>query len=147
MSSLNRREFVLSAGAVAACAVCPDLLEAAPPTNIDVGSVAEYPHNVVSDKFKKQQKLLVVRSGDRIYAMSAVCTHRGCVVNLKKREIKCPCHGSVYSDQGTVTDGPAKSSLVRYAISLNNAKRLVVDKSKQFSEPQWEDPASFVTVS
>ena len=154
MSSLNRREFVIAAGAAAcACAVCgggaEDLLAApGPGAKVDVGTPADYPADVVSDKFlKAPAKLLVVRAGERVYAMNATCTHKSCIVKLKGGAIKCPCHGSAFSNQGTVSAGPAKASLFRYKIEQNEKGRLIVDKSKQFGEKQWEDPASFVKVS
>jgi Rieske Fe-S protein len=153
MSSLNRREFVLAASAAAcACAICGNAEElfAAPPAGgkVDVGTLADYAADGVSDKFlKAPNKLLVVRSGDRIYAMNGICTHKACVVKVKDNAIKCPCHGSQFSPQGTVAAGPAKASLFRYKIEQNDKGRLVVDKSKQFGEKQWEDPASFVKVS
>lgn len=148
MPSLNRREFVVAATAACACAVCPQLVGADPPPGkIDVGALSDYPSNVISDKFKKQYKILVVRNGDRIYSFTATCTHKGGTVNLKNNQIKCPLHGSTYSERGTVTGGPATRSLVRYAISLDEKNRLIVDKSKQFAEKDWEDPASFVKVS
>ena len=154
MSSLNRREFVVLAASAAACAcaVCggADEVRAAPKAGakVDVGTLGDYPADVVSDKFlKAPSKLLVVRSGDRVYAMNGTCTHKACVVKLKDGVIKCPCHGSQFSAQGTATDGPAKASLFRYKIAQNEQGRLIVDKSKQFGERQWDDPASFVTVA
>jgi cytochrome b6-f complex iron-sulfur subunit len=144
--NVNRREFVVLATAACACTVCPDTADAAPAAKIDVGTPGDYPSNVVSDKFKKTGKILVVRSGDQLYAMSSVCTHKGCAVNVKDGQIKCPCHGTVFSDRGTVTDGPARISLVRYAIALNDKKRIIVDKGKQFSEKQWENAGSFLKL-
>lgn len=153
MSSLNRREFVRAASAAAcACAVCgtAEELSAAPPAGgrVDVGTLADYPADGVSDKFLKAPgKLLVIRSGERIYAMNGICTHKSCIVKVKDNAIKCPCHGSQFSTQGTVTAGPAKASLFRFKIEQNEKGRLIVDKTRQFGEKQWDDPASFVKVS
>jgi Rieske Fe-S protein len=149
MSEMNRREFVIAA-TVAACACTltdPAEVLAAPAKPIDVGTVGDYPADGVSDKFIKPHRILVVRADKRIHAMSAVCTHKACAVKLKDNQIKCPCHGSIFSNHGTVTDGPAKVSLVRYGIKQNDAGRIIVDKSKQFREPKWEDPGSFITVA
>jgi glycine/D-amino acid oxidase-like deaminating enzyme/nitrite reductase/ring-hydroxylating ferredoxin subunit len=45
----------------------------------------------------------------RLHAVSAVCTHMGCVVkfNEAERTWDCPCHGSRFSVEGEVLDGPA----------------------------------------
>jgi hypothetical protein len=47
---------------------------------------------------------------------------------------------------GTATKGPAKGSLSRYAISVNDAGKIMVDRSKSFAEKEWGDPGSFITV-
>ena len=48
-----------------------------------------------------------------LHAVSAVCTHMGCVVewNGSERTWDCPCHGSRYDFSGHVIHGPAKRDL------------------------------------
>lgn len=56
----------------------------------------------------------VVRTGQSSYlALSRVCTHQGCVINLAASGFACPCHGSRYDSQGNVTNGPASRALAR----------------------------------
>ncbi|MBC7879771.1 MAG: FAD-dependent oxidoreductase [Anaerolineae bacterium] len=48
-----------------------------------------------------------------IHAVSAVCTHLGCVVNWNNGEKSwdCPCHGARFSCEGKVLQGPAVKDL------------------------------------
>jgi glycine/D-amino acid oxidase-like deaminating enzyme/nitrite reductase/ring-hydroxylating ferredoxin subunit len=51
--------------------------------------------------------------GGRIHAVSAVCTHMGCIVgwNETDRTWDCPCHGSRFELSGDVIHGPATQPL------------------------------------
>jgi glycine/D-amino acid oxidase-like deaminating enzyme/nitrite reductase/ring-hydroxylating ferredoxin subunit len=48
-----------------------------------------------------------------LHAVSAVCRHMGCYVawNAAEETWDCPCHGSRYTADGTVVEGPANESL------------------------------------
>lgn len=48
-----------------------------------------------------------------LHAVSAVCTHLGCVVhwNAAERSWDCPCHGSRFDIDGDVLHGPAAAAL------------------------------------
>ena len=51
----------------------------------------------------------------RLHALSPVCTHMGCHVNWNpaERSWDCPCHGSRFSGDGVVIQGPATRDLAR----------------------------------
>ncbi|SDH15989.1 FAD-dependent oxidoreductase [Nonomuraea jiangxiensis] len=48
-----------------------------------------------------------------VHAVSAICTHLGCVVafNQAERTWECPCHGSRFGTDGAVLHGPATRPL------------------------------------
>jgi cytochrome b6-f complex iron-sulfur subunit len=51
----------------------------------------------------------IVHGPEGIYAMSAVCTHLGCLTAWKPELgiIACPCHGSKFTRDGVKIEGPA----------------------------------------
>jgi Rieske Fe-S protein len=80
---------------------------------IPVGKVSDY--TVGQAKLFKDDKLYVFRTQTGFSAMTAKCTHLGCVVDRETDgTYLCPCHGSAYDAKGLVTHGPARKPLVWY---------------------------------
>ena len=52
---------------------------------------------------------------NELHTFSAVCPHLGCIVkwNADEKSFDCPCHGSRFSCEGTVINGPSKTDLVK----------------------------------
>ena len=64
----------------------------------------------------------VHRDGDgRLHAVSARCTHLGCIVdwNGAERSWDCPCHGSRFDIDGSVLSGPAVHPLEPRSVEDN----------------------------
>jgi len=59
------------------------------------------------------ERLALLRDGSGLYALSLVCTHLGCTVRVSAGELVCPCHGSIFDQQGRVVKGPADRALAR----------------------------------
>jgi glycine/D-amino acid oxidase-like deaminating enzyme/nitrite reductase/ring-hydroxylating ferredoxin subunit len=67
-------------------------------------------------------KLAVCRDKQHaLHACSAVCTHLGCDVawNMAEQTWDCPCHGSRFSPDGSVINGPAVSDLRRVPVTAH----------------------------
>jgi Rieske Fe-S protein len=62
-----------------------------------------------------------------LYAISAVCTHLGCVVTHSDQGFECPCHGSRYNEGGYVLKGPAKLPLNYLELTLSPEGLVVLD--------------------
>jgi cytochrome b6-f complex iron-sulfur subunit len=88
------------------------------PDSIPAGTVLVLP----------EQKAYVVRSDEGIFALSATCTHLGCLTQYERdnNRIFCPCHGSRYDVTGKVTNGPAPKALARFALTIEDGN-LVMD--------------------
>jgi len=48
----------------------------------------------------------LIRQGDEVKGLSAVCTHMGCILNYSKfrKQFECPCHGATFETTGRPTD-------------------------------------------
>jgi Rieske Fe-S protein len=60
------------------------------------------------------ENFAVARDNDgHLHAVSAVCTHLGCIVRWSsaERSWDCPCHGSRFDIDGRVLEGPATRDL------------------------------------
>jgi nitrite reductase/ring-hydroxylating ferredoxin subunit len=155
MSEMNRRTFLLATGVAAVGLISLPVLqssaEAAAPTMpdkpVDVGALKDFDKDGVTQTFaKKPNYIFIVRKDGKLYACLSMCTHKYRPLTVKTDEFYCPAHKSEFSFEGTVTNGPAKSSLPRYAISVDDKGHVIVDCSKEFSEAKWDDPASFITI-
>jgi len=72
--------------------------------------------------FAYSGSILIIRASTSNYiALTKICTHQGCTVayNSSSDKIECPCHGSVYSVNGTVLQGPAPASLKTYNVKID----------------------------
>lgn len=121
-----------------------------PKQSFRAGFITDYNLGEVSERFKDQFGVWIVREQDKIYALSTVCTHLGCTPNWQPSEgkYKCPCHGSGFYKNGINFEGPAPRPLERFKIELSDTGELLVDKTKkfQFEKGEWNDPESFVLV-
>jgi cytochrome b6-f complex iron-sulfur subunit len=136
----SRRDFFSRLG-LAACAVAaagsgvvtldylrPNVLFE-PPTRFRAGTPLDYPEGIV--RFNRQQKAYVVGGPGGVYALSAVCTHLGCITRYLSDEkcIACPCHGSRFDLEGNVIHGPAPRPLPWLEVQLDGGGNLVIDTS------------------
>ena len=80
--------------------------------------------------FLPDLRVFLFREGKKIRAVSAVCTHLGCTVNLAGKGFHCPCHGSVFDPEGSVLSGPAPKPLAWFELTLSRDRHLVIDTSR-----------------
>lgn len=75
------------------------------------------------------QGIAVTRlSATSVVAVSRQCTHAGCTLALPQAPgglLFCPCHGSLFTVQGAVTQGPAFSALRTFPAVIDTANNQV----------------------
>jgi cytochrome b6-f complex iron-sulfur subunit len=62
----------------------------------------------------------VVRVGTGFVAMSAWCTHKGCVIKWDEQGqlFRCPCHEGQFDERGNVVSGLPLRALIRFRVGL-----------------------------
>jgi Rieske Fe-S protein len=76
----------------------------------------------------QQEAVYVLAQNDGSFvALSPICTHLGCTVEIEGERLVCPCHGSTYDRAGTVLQGPAERPLSRYRTHVTAERVLVID--------------------
>jgi cytochrome b6-f complex iron-sulfur subunit len=80
----------------------------------------------------EKRNVWVFRDALGFYAISAVCSHLGCIVseNAKAEGFNCPCHGSEFDAKGGVISGPAPRGLDWLEVSLAADGTLMVDAAR-----------------
>lgn len=141
---MNRRKFLSwgTAGMVALCSgvvvslgavirfLVPDVFYE-PPQSFKIGNPADFPYGAPT--FLADEKIYVFREREKGFSVaSAVCTHLGCTVKYFTSDDRfhCPCHGSVFNENGSVEHGPAPRALNWYEVTQTRDGQLRVDKDK-----------------
>lgn len=66
-------------------------------------------------------RYLIARvSSDTFVALTSMCTHDACTINGHNgSDFVCPCHGSVFTSNGAVVNGPATRALQQYPTTFD----------------------------
>jgi len=77
--------------------------------------------------FRGRPAVVLQTSPGQYVALSAVCTHLGCIVKwqAEKGEFVCPCHGGRFSTQGEVLAGPPPKPLEILPIRIDGDQLIV----------------------
>ncbi len=105
----------------------------------------------VSEKYKDDYRVWIVREAEGFYALSAICTHLGCTPRWLESDnkFKCPCHGSGYRKSGVNFEGPAPRPLERLKITLADDGQIQIDRNIKFrfENGDWIKPDAFLRYS
>lgn len=98
-----------------------------PPKKFEVGPTSKFPPESRTVLPEVPALLISLKSGFSVISM--VCPHLGCTVEAKPTGFACPCHGSRFNEDGTVTKGPANSSLQSLRVEQTADGNLIVYKA------------------
>lgn len=131
---MPRRTFLSLVGGAAASNAC--IAEAVPPQNVgDITAGNESTISVGTLTPIPGQPACIGRDKDGIYAMTLICPHQGCNIgtqgSVSANGIDCYCHGSRFSVDGSVVQGPANSALAHFAVSVDSSGNLTVHTGSQ----------------
>jgi cytochrome b6-f complex iron-sulfur subunit len=134
MEVINRRKFLVSClGGVAAIFAAGFLYPLyrflSPLTDRQASSKITVPESEVREgeakfiQYAGSAAVLVRKRGGELVALSAVCTHLGCIVQWQKerQEFLCPCHAGRYTVEGAVISGPPPKPLQKLPFVVANA--------------------------
>jgi len=137
--SLDRRQLLALAGASTGLVILGGSVSGCNPTGTPpsgpemAGNISELQVGALL----VMSNVVVARDANGVYAMSAVCTHAGCLLDDGSQTItaglSCPCHGSTFDGSGAVTHGPAGIPLQHYAVTIASDGTITVDGSAPVS--------------
>ena len=128
----QRRAFLLViagglGGLLAAAAGWPLLRFLSPVKSGGADDRVNIPRNAVPSgaahffQFRGKPAVLLQNKAGEYLALSAVCTHLGCVVQwqAEKGEFLCPCHGGRFAPTGSVLGGPPPRPLESLPVAID----------------------------
>lgn len=76
---------------------------------------------IIAQNERLQYPICVYHLGSDDYAALLMrCSHQGTELQVFGDKLHCPAHGSEFSNEGTVTNGPASSNLRSFPITVDN---------------------------
>ncbi len=91
----------------------------------DIKNLHELPNGEGAIYGKGMKKIAVYKDEQgMVQSYNAICPHLGCVLqwNADEKSFDCPCHGSRFTKEGTVINGPAINSLKKISIEKKDDK-------------------------
>jgi cytochrome b6-f complex iron-sulfur subunit len=129
----SRKDFLKSLGIIAVGACCGGMILSlegcASVTNVSAGrnnnqimvrrsDLTDKTSVLVNHESLKTPIFLHKANENEYTAVLMLCTHKACELNPAGSILHCPCHGSEFSQNGKVLQGPAEEDLERYKVNV-----------------------------
>ncbi len=101
------------------------------PSLFKIGTPNDFPvdtYHLIAEK-----NVFILRDQQGVRALSALCTHLGCIVKETENGFQCPCHGSNFAMNGKVESGPAPRGLDWLQVDMAPDGQLTVDLDQKVS--------------
>ena len=87
---------------------------------VAVASTADLPVGMGAVYSVNNEPVIVIHTADGYHALSATCTHLGCIVywDEQRAVIACPCHAAYFTTNGDVISGPPPAPLPVYQVQV-----------------------------
>lgn len=93
---------------------------------IDAGPLDQFELDKVYDQHRETGFFIIRRAGE-VFALSSICTHKGCKVRSQTdQSFLCKCHSSRFDPSGKVLNGPAIYDLPRLKVKTSSNQNLLV---------------------
>lgn len=89
-----------------------------------MGTLSDLPPVNSAPKLFSQGRFWLVHDEKGIFALHSSCTHLECRFSwdTERNNFVCPCHGSEFTREGMVLNGPARRDLDRFPVQLFSEK-------------------------
>ena len=100
---------------------------------IPVGKSSEVPANgskifTAKNRYGNTSGYVVIRNSTGIIALSDICPHKGCSVEIQREGLVCPCHNALFdSKSGDVLRGPASYPLEQVPVRESDGTIFITD--------------------
>jgi cytochrome b6-f complex iron-sulfur subunit len=131
---MDRRDFIqksilAACGIAAVSATLESCSKNSNPTPAPSGPSANFTIDISTSQYSALQanggavyanNLIIARDNTgKFIALYDVCTHAGCTIQFNgTNQFPCPCHGSIFDENGNVVNGPATTPVKKYTTSL-----------------------------
>jgi cytochrome b6-f complex iron-sulfur subunit len=95
---------------------------------VPAGSASEIPADGVRLMHLPEGPVMLEKADNEVRALSAVCTHLGCIVawHPEAKKFICPCHQGMYDLNGNVLSGPPPRPLEKLQVKLRDGQIYVL---------------------